>query len=122
LKFEGEIGRKATLKFMKDNTKQELIESTKFTDETDITERLDRINEEFVKWLHGEEFICVPAVYCVIRALEKVVYMINLSKCLLETKDVSKNRKLFILMAYRLSRLFDLLYAAALDDKDSIFY
>lgn len=115
---------------MRDNTRQELIESTKFTDETELTDRLDKINEEFVyieksqflKWLHGEEFICVPAVYCVIRALEKVVYMINLSKCLLETEDVSKNRKLFILMAYRLSRLFDLLYAAALDDKDSIFY
>jgi len=56
---------------MKDSLKQEMIESTKFEDEKELYSTLETLEKEFayldkeriVRWMQGEEFICVPAVY-----------------------------------------------------------
>jgi acetyl esterase/lipase len=130
LKQKDELGEAVIEKFMKDNIRQEFIESTKFEDVEELIGIFEEINSKFIyiekaqilNWLYGEQNICVPAVYWVIRSLEKVAYMISLSLNLLEAEDISKNRKIFIIMTHRLSRLFDLLYAAALSDENDIFY
>jgi len=115
---------------MKDSLKQEMIESTKFEDEKELYSTLETLEKEFayldkeriVRWMQGEEFICVPAVYWVIRSFEKVIYMINLVADLLKEDPKSKNRKMFIIMAHRLAILFDIIYGAACDDPDWVFY
>lgn len=118
------------LKLKTDNIKQEIIESDKFENLKELLEKLDAINDEFVyiekdqlsRFLFGEDYVCCPAVYSVIRSLEKVLYSISLTMSLMEEDDTSMKRKMLIVMTHRLSRLFDLMYAATLDDKDSVFY
>lgn len=130
MKIEDQIGLLATRKFMRDNTKQELIESTKFKDEKELMDIITNISKEFVyiskdqivRWMDGDDIICTSAVYPVIRTLEKVGYMISVSLELLEKEDISKNRKLFIVMSHRLSRQFDFIYSAALNNPNDIFY
>ena len=117
-------------KFMKDNIKQEIVESDKFSDEEDLVNKLALINDEFVyiekevllQFLYGKVFVWAPAVYCVLKSLDKVVDLINLSIGRLNEKDSSKRRKIFIITTHKLSRLFDLMYGAILDDPKSIFY
>ena len=134
-------------KFMKDNIKQEIIESDKFEDENDLLDKITKINDEFIyiekevlhQFLYGKQFICAPAVYWVLKSLDKVVEMINISIGDLNEKDSSKKRKVFIITrlklkyrinylykyyctTHKLSRLFDLMYGAILDDPNSVFY
>lgn len=48
--------------------------------------------------------------------------MVNVTANLLDEKDKSRHRKIFISMAHRMACLFDFLFAACLDNSDDIFY
>ena len=90
---------------------------------TDISSKFVYINESTVlDWLEGRDIIWTPAVYCIMLSLEKVLHMMNISINILIEEDRWKRKKLFICMTHNMGWIFDFLYAAALDNKDDIFY
>lgn len=68
---DGNLGKTATGKSMEANKIEEIDDSSKFNDMAELLKYIDKIDDEFAyihkeelfRWINGEDFICVPAVY-----------------------------------------------------------
>ena len=79
-------------------------------------------SQHIIEFLNGAKFIWVPAVHWTLNTFYKVVKMIDVNlKYLSQYPEESNFKMIFILSSY-LSKIFDLMYSASLDDKNDILY
>lgn len=79
-------------------------------------------NSEINNFIKGEKKINIHAVSCVIRALVKTIQIIDKAMDDIRTKDDKHNRRMILLMSFKLAAFFDFIYSAMISDKKEIFW
>ena len=82
---------------------------------------LDESNQ-IENFLMGEDLICVPAVYCVLNSLMKLMNHVFDAITIMDSDKTKDNLQTILFLSTKFSTFFELLYASMLENPNEIFY